>query len=146
MVGLLHHQLGDFGRRLAAADARYRAAAARGAMHDAGVEFDDAFFVGQATVADGVVLGILFVDIDAGYHGVERIVALLEHFHCARGGPKTVGARNDDILAACGAGLSAGRGQRRAGNKQIASADHKCPDPFRNNISAAGGQCIRIIN
>ena len=67
-----------------------------GSVHDAGVEFDHALFVRQPAVSDGSVLGIEFVDVDAGDDGIERIAARLEDLHGAGAGAQPVLARDHD--------------------------------------------------
>ena len=47
-------------------------------MHAAGVQLDFAFFVRQAAVADGVVVGIVFDDGDRRDDRIERVAALSE--------------------------------------------------------------------
>jgi hypothetical protein len=44
-------------------------------MHDAGIELDLAFFIGEAAVADGIIVGVVFDNGYRGDHGLERIAA-----------------------------------------------------------------------
>ncbi len=48
-------------------------------MHAAGVEFDDAFLVGQAAEADAVVFGIVLAAEADEVRGFERVGAVGEH-------------------------------------------------------------------
>ena len=120
VVGLLHDEAGDFGGRLDVAEGGHGAGAARGAVHDAGVEFDHAFFVGQAAVADGVIFGIFLDDVDAGDHGVQRVAAAAG-FHGALAGAQAVGAGDDDVSGGCHS-HAAGAGQRRRGGHKRSAA------------------------
>ena len=91
VIGLFHHQLCDLRRRLDAADGGNRSAAARWAVHYAGVELHYAFFVGQATVSDRIVFGVEFHQVDSGNDGIECIVPGLQHLHRAGTGDQAVG-------------------------------------------------------
>src|SRR5271166_580363 len=104
VVGTLHHQFGDLRWRLRSVYAAHRPAASCWAVHHACVQLYHALLVGQATVADGAILGIFFVNVYTGNHRVERIGALFEQVHGALGCPKAVGARNDDVLSTRTAG------------------------------------------
>jgi hypothetical protein len=90
-------------------------------MHHAGIQFDDAFFIGKPAVADGSVLGVLFVDVDACDHGVQRIAARRQNLHGAGTGALSVGARNDDGLRSLGGSHSQRRQQSRAEHDRSAA-------------------------
>ena len=47
-------------------------------MHAAGIEFDNAFFVGEATEANTVVLRIIFRTVDDFESGIKRIASTVE--------------------------------------------------------------------
>jgi len=47
-------------------------------MHDAGIELDFAFLVGETAVAHGIIVGVVFDNGDRGDDGLERVAALLE--------------------------------------------------------------------
>jgi hypothetical protein len=47
-------------------------------VHAAGVEFDHAFFIGQASEADAVIFGIVFGAFDDAERGVQRVTSVLE--------------------------------------------------------------------
>ncbi len=49
-----------------------------GTVHAAGIEFDYAFFVGQAAESDAVLVGIVFRAFHHFQGGVERVAAILE--------------------------------------------------------------------
>jgi hypothetical protein len=46
------------------------------------VEFDFAVFVRQTAVADGYVLRIIFININSGNDGIERIRPGAKQLHC----------------------------------------------------------------
>ena len=73
MVRAGHHQLGDAGRMPDVLQSRHRTGPVRGAVHHRGIQFDDAFFVGQSAVAHGSVLGVILHQHHAGDRGIERI-------------------------------------------------------------------------
>ena len=76
VIRALHHGSGDARGCLYVAQCGDGAGACTWAVHDAGVEFDDAVFVRQTAVTDGMIVGILFDDVDAGDGSVERVGAL----------------------------------------------------------------------
>src|SRR6266852_5172309 len=94
VIGALHHGLGEARDIFDAAHARDGAGAVRGAVHDAGVQLDFALFVGQAAVADGIVVGVVFDDGDGGYDGVEGVATFFEDVHAATERVDPVGARD----------------------------------------------------
>ena len=59
VAGVLHDGLGDHRDILDVAYAAHRTGATRRTVHAAGIQFDHAFFVRQATETDGVVVGIV---------------------------------------------------------------------------------------
>ncbi len=119
VIGTLHHGFREPRDILDAPHGGDGARAARGPMHNAGVEFDFAFFVGQAAVADGVVVGIVFDHGDGGNDGIKRVATFFENVHAAAKRVHSVGAGdNDRALALRGRRDSAlairhGGGQRR---------------------------------
>ena len=139
VIGLLHHQLGDFRGSPAAADGADGSTAARGAVHDAGIELGHAVFIRQPAVSDRGVFRIELLNIDAGDDRVERIGALLHHVHGALSGSKAVRAGDDDRLSGSSPGLPhkilSGIGEGGAGDEEIATSDHIFADPFRNTVA-----------
>jgi hypothetical protein len=77
--GVLHNGFGDERDVLDVANAADGTGAAGGSVHARGVEFDDAFFVGQASEADGVVVGIVFGAADDAQGGVESVGSGAQH-------------------------------------------------------------------
>ena len=75
VVGPLHHQPGDGRGVHDVPDRGDRAAAVGRPVHDGGVELDDAFLVGDAAVADGLVVRVGLDDRDPGDRRVERVGA-----------------------------------------------------------------------
>ena len=68
-------------------------------MHAAGVEFDDAFFVGQAAESDRVVVGIVFRALHHADAGLERVAATFqERIGRFDVGISVVGADDDGAL------------------------------------------------
>ena len=79
------------------------AGAVRGTVHDAGIEFHFAFFIGQAAVADGVVVGIVLYNRNRCDHRIERVPAFLEDVHALIKCMQPVSTGNDErTLAWCG--------------------------------------------
>ncbi len=76
VAGVLVDLAGDEADILNVADAADGAGRTRGSVHAAGVELDDAFFIGQAAVADGVVAGVIFAAEADVVDGVEGIGAV----------------------------------------------------------------------
>ncbi len=75
--GAAHDGFGYAGSMADVGEGRGGAGAAGGAVHDAGVEFDDAVFVGEAAVADAVVVGVVFAglaDVERGFEGVGAVL------------------------------------------------------------------------
>src|SRR5207249_11617325 len=58
--------------------------------------------VGQAAVADGIVVGIVLDDGDRGDDRVERVSSFLEDVHALIKGAEAVGARDDERALARG--------------------------------------------
>ncbi len=58
--------------------AAHRSGAARGPVHTAGVEFDHAFFVRQATESDRIVVRIVLRSLYYADGSVERVAAVLQ--------------------------------------------------------------------
>src|SRR5229473_3444666 len=112
VIGALHHGFGEARDVFDAAHARDGAGAVRGAVHDAGVQLDFALFVGEAAVANGVVVGVVFDDGDGGHDGVEGVATFFEDVHAAAERLHSVGAGDDERALAlrggrCGAGAVA---------------------------------------
>ena len=78
MPGLVHDGFGDQRDIFDIAHSAYRSGASGGTVHAAGVEFDDAFFVGQASEADAGVVGIVFGTFDYAEGGVEGVASVVE--------------------------------------------------------------------
>ena len=107
-VGLVHDEPGDLRRRLDAGQGRDGARAHRPAVHDGGVQLDDALLVRDAAVADSHVVRIELGDVDAGDGGVERVLPLDEGLACHLRGLEAVGGGDDDEAVPHGR-----RGRRR---------------------------------
>ena len=78
VAGVFHHGLRHHRDILDVAHAADRTGAARRTVHAAGIEFDDAFFVGQAAKADGIVVGIVLRALHHADRGIERVAAALQ--------------------------------------------------------------------
>src|SRR5580704_13966747 len=78
MAGVLHDCLSNQRYVLDIAHAAHRSGAARRAVHAASVEFDYAFLIGQATQADGVVLGIVFGTFDDLQSGIQGVATIFQ--------------------------------------------------------------------
>ena len=109
VVGALQDELGDLRGRLDAAQRADRAGPARGSVHDASVEFDYAFFIGQAAVADTGVLGVFLDDVDPGHHCIEGVASGSDDFNDLFATGQAVGACDHDVLLGRG-----GSGRDRA--------------------------------
>src|SRR4029077_1520236 len=72
-------------------------------------ELDFALFVGQAAVADGVIVGVVLDDGDGGNDGVKRVAAFFEDVHAAAERVDAVGAGDDERALA----LRGGHGDAR---------------------------------
>jgi hypothetical protein len=75
------HLQSDAGGVADVAERRHRAGLVRRAVHDRGVELDDAVLVGQPAVADRHVLGVVLHFVDAGHDRVQRIAAAAQQRH-----------------------------------------------------------------
>jgi len=113
VIGPLHDQPGDGGGVHDVPDRGDRASSVGRAVHDGGIEFDDAFLVRDAAVADGPVLRIGLDDRDAGDRRVERVGAGLEQLHRLLDGPQAVGAGDDDGSSRADRLLGRGADHRR---------------------------------
>jgi len=60
-------------------------------MHDAGVELNDTFFIGQPAVAHGIILGVVFNNGDGSDNRVERVATALEDVHAFAEGLHSIG-------------------------------------------------------
>src|SRR6267154_888950 len=92
VIGALHYGFGEAGDVFDAADAGYGTGAVGGAVHAAGVELDFALFVGEAAVAYGVVVGVVFYYGYCRYYGVQGIAAFFQDVHAAAESVYAVGA------------------------------------------------------
>ncbi len=59
-VSVLHYGLSDPRHIFDIAHTTHRPCAARRTVHAAGIKFDHAFFIGQATQSNTVVVGVVF--------------------------------------------------------------------------------------
>src|SRR5882762_4797089 len=94
VIGALHHGFGEASDIFYAADAGDRAGAMGGAVHYASVEFYFALFVGEAAVAYGVIVGVVFDDRYGGYYGIQGVATFFEDVHAAAECIYAVGARD----------------------------------------------------
>ena len=78
VAGMLHHRLRDQRHVLNVPHSTYRASASRWAVHAAGIELDNAFFVGETTEANTIVLRIIFRALDDFEGGIKRIAAAFQ--------------------------------------------------------------------
>src|SRR5258707_14011817 len=92
VIGALHHGLGEARDVFDAAHRGDGAGAVRGPVHDAGVQLDFALFVGEAAVADGVVVGVVFDNGDGGHDRVEGVATVFQDVHAAAERLHSVGA------------------------------------------------------
>ena len=73
VAGVLHHSFGN-GRNIPdVTDAAHRSGAAAGPVHAAGVEFHHAFFVGNTTESDAVVVWVIFRSLHNAESSVQRV-------------------------------------------------------------------------
>ncbi len=75
VAGMLHDGFRNQRNILDVTHAADRARATRRSMHTAGIEFDDAFLVGQATEPDAGVVGIIFRPFHHAESRVQRVAA-----------------------------------------------------------------------
>src|ERR1700681_1544432 len=103
VAGVLHDRLGNERNILDVADAAHRSRAARGSMHAAGVEFNDAFFVGKAAQSDGIVIRVIFRALDYAEGSVERVATVFQESEgVVEVIDAVVGADDDRPLGAAG--------------------------------------------
>ena len=76
--GMLHDGLGNHRNILDVAHATHRTSPASGAVHAAGIEFDDSLFIGQAAETDGIIVGIVLGPFHHADSRLERVSATLE--------------------------------------------------------------------
>ncbi len=100
----------------------------RGPVHDAGVQLDFSLFVGEAAVANGILVGIVLDDRDGSHHGVERVAAFFEDVHALIEGVEPVGAGDDERTLAL-------RRRSALGNHVIRIADRRLPSFGRLRLS-----------
>ena len=79
VAGVLVDFAGDEADIFDVADAADGASGTRRTMHAAGIEFDDAFFVGQAAEADGMIFRIVLAAETNVVNGFEGVSAIEEH-------------------------------------------------------------------
>jgi hypothetical protein len=94
VIGAFHHGLGQLRDVLDTANARHRARAPCRPMHDAGVELDFTFLVGQTAVADRIVVRIVLDYRHGGDGSVERVSSALKNVHAFLQCVDAVRARN----------------------------------------------------
>ena len=102
VIGIFHHGFRETRDVFDAAHGSNGACPVCGTMHDAGVEFDFALFIGQAAVPDGIVVGIIFDDRDDRHDGVERVPVFLENVHALVEGVDAIGAGDNEWALALG--------------------------------------------
>ncbi len=97
MRGVLEDLACDKANVLDVLHAADRSSGAGGTVHAAGVEFDDAFFVGQASEADAVVFGVVLAAEADVVRGFKRVTAAVEqHLVGLLHGVIAGGAGDDD--------------------------------------------------
>ena len=127
MAGVLHYRFGNKRNILDVADAADGTRASRGAMHAAGVEFDDSFLVGQSTEANGIIVGIIFRTF---YHAQSCVQRVTPAFQEGEGIIKIIAAiigADDDGALACSKGIG-GRGASVLGAQIMImkTGGHRC--------------------
>ena len=113
MIRLVHHGFGDERWILDALNRTDGAGLAAWSVHDGGIEFDDAVFVGKAAVADGIVIGVVFYFCDDCESGVERVATGFEDGHSVIEIMKAVGGGNDERTSTLRRGENVARERRR---------------------------------
>jgi hypothetical protein len=96
VAGVLVDFAGDEADVFYIADAAYRAGRTGWSVHAAGVKLDDAFFIGQAAEADGVILWIVFAADADVVDGVEGVLTIEKHLVCLLDGVVAGDAGDDD--------------------------------------------------
>lgn len=81
VVGALKDEESNLGCVADALERPHCSGLVRGAVHDGGVELDDAILVWESSETDAHVVWIIFDDGDPFDHGIDRIGALGEEFH-----------------------------------------------------------------
>lgn len=74
-----HHGTGELGDVTNVPDCGNASDLARGAVHDAGVEFHDSVLIGKAAESDAMVVGVVFAALADVDGSVESVRAALEH-------------------------------------------------------------------
>ncbi len=95
VVGTFHHRFCQASNIFNALDGTDASGTAGRPVHHAGVEFHYTFFVWQAAVTDGIVVGVVFHDGDRSDDGVEGISAGFEDIHALAQRMQAVGGGND---------------------------------------------------
>ena len=98
VIRFFHHRLGHERRVFYFLNRADGARAPRRAVHNGSVQFDHALFVGQAAVADGIVVGVVFDLGDYGENGIERVAATFQEVHSVVQMLQAIG-RGDDQRA-----------------------------------------------
>ena len=136
VAGVLVDLAGDEADVLDVADAADGASGTGGPVHAAGVELDDAFFIGKAAEADAVVFGIVFAAEADVVDGVESVLAIEEHLVGLLDGVVAGDAGDDDGIRGGlelfdgigglreGVGEGEARGGERAEREKIAPCSH----------------------
>ncbi|OLC98560.1 MAG: hypothetical protein AUH86_04520 [Acidobacteria bacterium 13_1_40CM_4_58_4] len=78
VAGVVHNSFGHKGNVLDVAHSADSASAPRWSVHTTGVELNHAFFVGQATEADAIVIGIIFRPFHDSQRCIEGVAAVFE--------------------------------------------------------------------
>jgi len=93
---VFHDGLREEGDVLDIADTGHGARTPGGAMHAAGVEFNYAFLIGQTTVPDARVLGIVLGTTDHFHDCIQGVTAFLQHVISALEIIEAVGSTDHD--------------------------------------------------
>ena len=94
MIRVIHHRLGHQRWRGDVFERRNRAGTFRWAVHDGGIELDDALFVRQSADADGLIVRIELLDI---HPRIERIdVVARHHLKCLGDAAQPICRSNHD--------------------------------------------------
>ena len=127
MAGVFHHGLRHHAHILDIAHASNRPGAARGPVHTARVQFDDTFFVGQAAISYGIVVGIVLRPFDNADCRIQRVApALKECISIFDVGMAVVGGDDDWALRGIRRRLRLARGSegfRNCGRRSHSGGD-----------------------
>ncbi len=87
-------------------------------MHDAGIEFDNPFFIRETAVTNAGVVRVFLDDVDPSNDGVERIAPGSDDFNDFLAAGRAVVARYGDVFVQW-----RGNGWERAGGGREASLE-----------------------